>query len=337
MKRRHIVIAILTAIIAAALPCGLLVGGVELSASEVFGAFSTHDDSIARFIVVENRLPALLCSILAGGALALAGLLMQTCFNNPLAGPSIMGISGGASVGVALVMMLLGGAIGMWGRLAVVGGALVGAAAILAVLLLFSLVVRSNEVLLIVGILLGYAASSVISLLNFFSTDSNVHSFVLWGLGTFTGLTLAELPLFAALCIVPAVAVMLYAKSLNAMLFGERFAENVGVDTRRVRTVLLLLSGLFTAVVTAWCGPIGFIGLVAPHIARMLLATSNHRVLLPATMLCGAAMGVLCQIISVSPSLSAGATIPVNAITPVIGVPVIIYVLLNRRKLMYFN
>lgn len=337
MKRRHIVIAILTAIIAAALPCGLLVGGVELSASEVFGAFGSHDDSIARFIVVENRLPALLCSILAGGALALAGLLMQTCFNNPLAGPSIMGISGGASVGVALVMMLLGGAIGMWGRLAVVGGALVGAAAILAVLLFFSLVVRSNEVLLIVGILLGYAASSVISLLNFFSTDCNVHSFVLWGLGTFTGLTLAELPLFAALCIVPAVAVMLYAKSLNAMLFGERFAENVGVDTRRVRTVLLLLSGLFTAVVTAWCGPIGFIGLVAPHIARMLLATSNHRVLLPATMLCGAAMGVLCQIISVSPSLSAGATIPVNAITPVIGVPVIIYVLLNRRKLMYFN
>lgn len=337
MKRPAIVITGLLAIIAAALPLGLLVGGVDLSAAEIFGAFGDTDDSIARFIVIENRLPALLCATLAGAALALAGLLMQTCFNNPLAGPSIMGISGGASVGVALVMMMLGGTIGTLGRLAIVGGAFIGALGILGILLLFSLVVKSNDVLLIVGILLGYAASSVISLLNFFSTDSSVHSFVLWGLGTFTGVSLSELPLFTALCVIPAAIAMLYTKSLNAMLFGERFAENVGVDTRKVRTALLLLSGIFTAVATAWCGPIGFIGLVAPHIARMLIASSNHRTLLPATMLCGAAMAVLCQIISVSPALSDGATIPVNAITPVIGVPVIIYVLLNRRKLLYFN
>ena len=330
MKRPTIVITGLLAIIAAALPLGLLVGGVDLSAAEIFEAFGDTDDSIAHFIVIENRLPALLCATLAGAALALAGLLMQTCFNNPLAGPSIMGISGGASVGVALVMMMLGGTIGTLGRLAIVGGAFIGALGILGVLLLFSLVVKSNDVLLIVGILLGYASSSVISLLNFFSTDSSVHSFVLWGLGSFTGVSLSELPLFAALCVVPAAISMLYTKSLNAMLFGERFSENVGVDTRKVRTALLLLSGIFTAVATAWCGPIGFI-------ARMFIASSNHRTLLPATMLCGAAMAILCQIISVSPALSDGATIPVNAITPVIGVPVIIYVLLNRRKLLYFN
>ncbi|MDE6611180.1 MAG: iron ABC transporter permease [Muribaculaceae bacterium] len=337
MRRHTIVTLTLLLVIAAALPCGLLVGGVGLLASDVFGVFGGSGDSLASFIVLETRLPALLCSLIAGASLALAGLLMQTCFNNPLAGPSIMGISSGASVGVAVVIMLMGGAIGLWGRLAIVGGALVGALCILGVLLLFSLVVKSDEVLLIVGILLGYAASSAISLLNFFSSEQSVHSFVLWGLGSFSGLTLDEVPLFTLLCIAPAVISMLYAKSLNAMLFGERFAENVGVATHRVRSVVLLLSGLLTAVVTAWCGPIGFIGLIAPHIARMLLASSNHHILMPVTMLCGAVIGIICQIISVCPSLSTGSVIPVNAITPLIGVPIIVYVLLNRRKLLYFN
>ncbi len=184
---------------------------------------------------------------------------------------------------------------------------------------------RSTDVLLIVGILIGYLATSAISLLNFFSTERAVHSYVLWGLGTFSGVSIDILPLFAVLVIALICASLLYSKSLNAMLLGTQYAESVGVSTGRARTGILLLSGALTAVVTAWCGPIGFIGLVVPHIARMVLA------------LCGALLGIICQIISVWPSLSKGAVIPVNAITPVIGVPVIIYVLLNRRRLLYFN
>lgn len=330
---------LLAAAIVVLLPMGLTVGGVDIPTSDILTLLSggTPDNDIATFIVMETRLPALLTSLLAGAALAVAGLLMQTCFNNPLAGPSIMGLSTGASVGVAIVMMAFSGLAGLWGQLAIVGGALGGSLAILIILLLFSTVVRSSDVLLIVGILIGYLASSAIALLNFFSTDQSVHSFVLWGLGTFSAVDTGILPLFSALCMVLLLCSMLYAKSLNAMLFGQGFAENVGIAATRVRTALLFLAGALTAVVTAWCGPIGFIGLVVPHIARMITGTSNHFVLLPATALCGALMGLTCQIISVSPSLSTGATIPVNAITPIIGVPVIIYVLLKRKRLLYFN
>lgn len=342
MTARHRTVFIcLAAITAIALPAGLLVGGVELSAADVWqvlcGTYTGEHSDIARFIVVENRLPALLTALLGCAALSVAGLLMQTCFNNPLAGPSIMGISSGASLGVAVVLMLTTGLAGLWGKVAIVAGAMVGAMAILGVLLLFSGLVRSADVLLIIGILIGYLSSSLISLLNFFSSDSAVHSFVVWGLGTFSSTGIDSLPLLAAICLVLVFSSFLYAKSLNAMLFGQRFAENVGVSTARVRTALLFLSGGLTAAVTAWCGPIGFVGLVVPHIARMLLASSNHRILLPATALCGGLTGLVCQIISAMPALSTGAAIPINAITPFIGVPVIIYVLLNRKKLLYFN
>lgn len=338
-NRRHTTILLLAAMIAVTLPLGLLVGGVDIPATVIFDVLTggNPENDIAGFIIIETRIPALLTSLLAGAALAVAGLLMQTCFNNPLAGPSIMGLSTGASVGVAIVMMIFGGMAGLWGQIAIVAGAIAGAALILAVLLLFSTIVRSSDVLLIVGILIGYLASSAIALLNFFSTDQSVHSFVLWGLGTFSAVDTNALPLFASLCIVLLFCSTAYAKSLNAMLFGQRFAENVGIAASRVRTALLFLAGALTAVVTAWCGPVGFIGLVVPHIARMLTGTSNHFVLLPATALCGGLMGLVCQIISVSPALSSGATIPVNAITPIIGVPVIIYVLLNRKRLLYFN
>lgn len=342
MTRRHsIVLIALAAIIAVLLPLGFTVGGVNIPISDVWailcGNYNGEFGEVGHFIVVETRMPALVTALLAGASLSVAGLLMQTCFNNPLAGPSIMGISSGSSLGVALVLMCLDGIAGVWGQMAVVSAAMIGAMLILGIILLFSMVVNSSDILLIVGILIGYLTNSVISLLNFFSTDNSVHSFVLWGLGTFSGVSLDILPLFAALALILLCISMLYSKSLNALLFGQRFAENVGVSVGRVRTALLFLAGGLTAIVTAWCGPIGFVGLVVPHIARMLLASSNHRVLIPATALCGAAMGLLCQIASVAPALSKGSTIPVNAITPVIGVPVIIYVLLNRKRLLYFN
>lgn len=316
---------------------GLLVGGVWVEPAAVWNAISGREEGLIRFIIIENRIPALTTALLSGAALSVAGLLMQTCFNNPLAGPSIMGVSTGSSVGVAIVMMALGAVAGAGGRLAIVGGAFGGAAIIIGILVLFSGLVRSSNVLLIVGILLGYLSSSVVSMLNYFSSDSSVHRFVVWGMGSFSGVALESLPMFAALTALFIALCIPYCKQLNALLLGERYAESTGVALQRTRTGILLLSGALTAVVTAWCGPIGFIGLVVPHIARMLGATANHRVLLPLTAASGAAVGLLCQILSMAPSAATGSLLPINAITPVIGVPIIIYVLLNRNKLVYFS
>ncbi len=334
--RSGIILFILALATAALFPAGMLLGSVDLPAEVVFGALTGRGDidEVARIIVVETRLPVVVTSCVAGLALAVAGLLMQTAFANPLAGPSIMGISTGASLGVAVVLMAFPAMLGFWGRLATIGSAFAGAMCVMGVLTLFSSLVKSSTVLLIVGILTGYLASSAISLLNFFSTAESVHSYVLWGLGSFSGVSLGDLPLFCILAIVPAALTSFYAKPLDALLLGERYASNVGVNVELTRTMLLVISGMLTATVTAWCGPVGFIGLAVPHIARMLPASKTHGFLLPATALCGAATGLLCQIISTAPALSRG-VIPVNAITPLIGVPVIIYVLLHRKNLSY--
>lgn len=338
-RRRTAVIAALAALILIIFPLGLTVGGVDVPLADIIGALSGHAqaDSLTAFIVMDTRLPALVTALLAGAGLSVAGLLMQTCFNNPLAGPSIMGVSSGANLGVALVIMCLGSIAGTAGRLSVMAGAAAGALAVLGVILLFSTVITSADVLLIVGILIGYLTSSVISLLYYFSSDQGVHSFVVWGLGTFAGVSRSELWLLALIVGIMLACAWLYSKSLNALLLGTRFADNVGVSVTSVRTALLCLAGVLTAAVTAWCGPIAFIGLIVPHIARMLLATSNHRPLIPATALCGALLALLCQILAVAPLGGNTGSIPINAITPVIGVPVIIYVLLNRRRILYFN
>lgn len=336
-KRSTIVISLLIALIFLLLPVGLFAGSVLLGAEDIWQAVTGGNSDATQLIVLETRLPALLTALLAGGALAVAGLLMQTCFDNPLAGPSIMGISSGASFGVAVVM--LGGATlaGAWGKMAVVGGAFGGAMCVLLILLLFSALVQSSEVLLIIGILAGYLTSSAISLLNFFAPEHAVHGYVIWGLGNFSSVGNSDMLLFAILCMALSCISMFYVRSLNALLFGADYAASVGLRMNRIRGGLLSLAGGLTAVVTAWCGPIGFIGLAVPHIARMLLNSGNHRSLLPATWLCGAITGLLCQIISVAPGLWYPGALPINAITPVVGVPVILYVLLNRRKLLYFN
>lgn len=336
-SRSLLVFVALAAVLLVGLAGCLLVGAVDIPAADVIKAL-TGADGVSdswRYIVTETRLPGALTAIVAGAALSVAGLLMQTTFDNPLAGPSILGISTGASLGVAIVMMAIGASVGVWAHVAVLGAALLGAMAVMTLLLTMSALVRSATMLLIVGILIGYLASSVIALLNFAATRESVHSFVVWGLGSFNSVTRAELAIFAAVTLLPLLLSMLYGKTLNALLLGERYAASTGVNVKRARRGLLVLGGILTAFVTAWCGPIGFIGLIVPHIARLLLRTSNHTALLPATALAGAAVGVLCQLISVSPG-QAG-IIPVNAITPIIGVPIIIYIIIRRRSIFYFN
>lgn len=292
------------------------------------------------FIVVESRLPQAFTALLAGASLAIAGLLLQTAFNNPLAGPSILGVNSGAGLGVAVVMLLLGGSISgngfmLSGTLAMLAGAMAGAIVVLGVIIAFASMVKSNLMLLIIGIMVGYITSSAISLLNFFSTTEGVFSYTIWGLGDFSGISTGQMPFFATATLAGLFGALLLIKPLNALLLGERYAANLGVNVRLTRVGLLLCTGWLTAVVTAYCGPISFIGLAVPHIARLLLQSSDHRWVVPATMLTGSIVALLCNLLCVLPG-DLG-IIPLNAVTPLFGAPVIIYVIVNQRKIQYFN
>lgn len=335
-----VVLALLLVVLAAA--C-LIFGSVDIDvASVVRIAIGQDSDNEAWNIIVrQTRIPMMITAALAGSALAIAGLLLQTTFNNPLAGPSILGVSTGAGLGVAVVMLAMGGSIGkmlgdveVGGYVATLGGAFLGAAAVMALLIVFSSIVKSNTMLLIIGMLVSYLGSSVVQLLNSIASEESIHSYVTWGFGTFSGVTTAQLPLYVALIAFGLLCSVLMVKPLNALLLGTRYAENLGVNTRHTRIALLMVTGLLTAVVTAYCGPIGFLGLVVPHISRLMLSTSNHSRLLPVTILAGADMALLCTLVSVGGDHG---VIPINAITPVIGVPIIIYIIINRRKIQYFN
>ena len=321
----------------------LFLGSVPIPLRAVLGILTGGEAGQASwsFIVLESRLPQAVTALLAGAALATSGLMLQTVFNNPLAGPSILGIDTGASLGVALVMLMLGGTVGgtggfmLSGYMAVVSGAFVGATAVLCIIIFFSTLVRSNVMLLIIGIMVGYLASSMISLLNFFATSDGVYSYMLWGMGDFSGVSLRQMPLFALLIGTGLFVALLLMKPLNALLLGERYAENLGVRVQRVRILLLISTGVLTAVSTAFCGPIAFIGLSVPHLARLMTGSADHRLLLPAVMLTGSCVALLCNLISLLPGASG--VIPLNAITPLVGAPVVIYVIVNQKRIEYFN
>ena len=294
------------------------------------------DNPAWSIILTGSRLPQMITALLAGAALAVSGLLLQTLFRNPLAGPSILGISDGANLGVALVMLAFGGTVGsLGGYLATVAGAMLGACMILAVIVFFSRKVSSSVMLLIIGIMVGYLVSSCISILNYYASADKVRQFVMWGMGDFSAVSSAQLPFFAAVSCIGLLWTLLLVKPLNALLLGERYAANLGVNVRSTRINVLLCTGLMTAVVTAFCGPISFIGLAVPHIARLLTGTSDHRILVPATMLSGACIALVCNMLTVIPGT--GTMLPLNAVTPLFGAPVIIYVIVNRKNLQYFN
>ena len=330
-------VSIIVLVIVLLFAINLLLGAADIPVKDVVGILLGSEDKAHpswNYIILQNRLPQALTAMLCGASLAVSGLMLQTAFRNPLAGPSIFGINSGASLGVALVMLLLGGSItagsfSLTGFVAVLVAAFVGAMAVMALIMFFSTIVKNNVMLLIIGIMIGYIASSAISLLNFFATEEGVQSYMVWGIGNFGGVTMQQMPAFASVTILGLIAAMLLIKPLNALLLGEQYAENLGINTKRVRNYLLFVTGVLTAVSTAFCGPVAFIGLAVPHIARMLLGTENHRRLLPATLFCGAAIALLCNIICVLPGNNG--IIPLNAVTPIMGAPVIIYVLLKQR------
>ena len=337
MKQIGVVYCVFLAVLIIVLfALNLLIGSVSIPVKAVLQIL-LGDDSLKpswQFIVLESRLPQAITATLCGGALAVSGLMLQTAFRNPLAGPSVFGINSGAGLGVALVMLLMGGGLSVGslqvsGFAAVLVAAFVGAMAVMALIFFFSTLVRNNVMLLIIGIMIGYISNSAISLLNFFATDEGVKSYMVWGMGSFGGVSMANMPVFVCVSLIGLFGALLLIKPLNALLLGDRYAENLGVNILRVRNWLLIVTGLLTAVTTAFCGPVAFIGLAVPHIARLLLTTDNHRQLLPATMLCGAVVALVCNLICFLPGESG--VIPLNAVTPLIGAPVIIYVIARRR------
>lgn len=290
---------------------------------------SKVDNPSWQYIIIYSRLPQAITAMLAGAALSVSGLLLQTAFRNPLAAPDIFGVTGGASLAVALLMLAPGFVVGgVLGYLSSVVAAFVGAMAITALIWLFSRKVRSNIVLIIIGIMVGYLCSSAITLLNAFATAEGVRNFVVWGMGDFSSVGMEELPLFAVITIFAIASSLLLIKPLNALLMGPQYAASLGVNVHRLRNILLIITGLLTAVVTAFCGPIAFIALAVPHIARLTIRTSDHRRLLPATILIGADVALLCNV--VSGFSSDGVVLPINAITPLICAPVIIYVVFKH-------
>jgi len=329
---------LLAVLIALLFVLNILVGSVSIPADDVVRILLGDDEAVKpswRFIILQSRLPQALTALLAGSALAVSGLMLQTAFRNPLAGPSVFGINSGAGLGVALVMLWLGGSfsagsVSVTGFVAVLAAAFVGAMAVMLLIFLFSTMVRNSVMLLIIGIMIGYISNSAVSLLNFFATDEGVRSYMVWGMGSFSGVSTQMLPWFSLVTVAALFAALLLIKPLNALMLGDRYAENLGVNIIRVRNWLLVITGLLTAIVTAFCGPVAFIGLAVPHIARLLFHTDNHRLLMPATMLTGAVVALLCNVLCFLPGTLG--IIPLNVVTPLIGAPVIIYVILRGRQ-----
>ncbi len=306
-------------------------GSVHIDSAEVMSSLlGRNGDAMVNFIVIDSRLPQAVTALLVGASLAVAGLLLQTALHNPLAGPSVLGISGGASLGVALVTLGASwlGLPFLSSGVSVTTVALIGALAVTIILLMLNSLLRNNLVLLVAGLLLGYLISGIITILNVVATADNLQSYVMWGMGDFSSVSLRQLPFLSLSLVILMIFSVMMTKPLNAIMLGDSYAENLGVNIRRTRNMLLLIVGCITALTTAYCGPVAFIGLAVPHIARMIVRTDNFLTLIPMTLLSGAAVALLCNAISTLPSAT---VLPINAVTPIIGVPVILYVIIRRK------
>lgn len=319
----------------------LLSGAVEIPAWQVANLLWGNDSGIGestRFIILGSRLPQAVTALLCGSSLAVCGLMLQTVFRNPLADPSILGISSGAGLGVAVVMLFLGGgitigAVSVGGFIAVLIAAFAGASAVAFLMYFLSAVIRSNSALLIVGIIFGYVSSSAIALLNFLASEDGIRAYMAWGLGSFGGVSVSRLPLFCVASVAGMLASVLMVKPLNVLVLGEQYAESLGVKTVALRNRVLVVAGLLSAVATAFCGPISFLGLAVPHVARMAFRTDDFRILLPSSAAIGGMVALLCNYCCNAPF--GGTAIPVNVITPIIGAPIVVYVMMKGRRRNY--
>lgn len=317
----------------------LLIGTVHIPVADVcrilLGMGSNSE--IWTNIILSSRLPQVLTAIVAGAGLAVSGLQMQTVFRNPLAGPSVLGISNGSALGVAFVVLMsgqLGGValsrLGYLGDVAISVAAIVGALTVLLLIVWISQRVKGNVTLLIIGVMIGYLANAIIGVLKFLSPEEDVKAFVVWGLGAFSRVSGDQMVLFVVLMCILLPMSFLLVKPMNMLLLGDRYAANLGLNVQRARMQVIVSSGVLVAIVTAYCGPIMFIGLAVPHLARAIFRSSDHRQLMPATALSGAALALTCNFIARMPGFEGA--LPVNSVTALVGAPVIAGVLFRRRQ-----
>ena len=331
-RRTAILFTVLSLLTAALFTADLLVGSVAVALRDIWAALTGGScDPAVRDIILKIRLLKAVTALFAGAALAASGLQMQTLFRNPLAGPYVLGISSGAGLGVALFLVgapLLGvSAHSFVQSLGIAGAAWLGAALVLLIVMAVSRRIKDIMVILILGMMFGSGVSSMVEILQYLSSEAALKSFVIWTMGSLGDVTGGNLALMLPVITAGLVLSVAVIKPLNLLLLGENYARTMGLNVQRTRTLLFLSTVLLAGTVTAFCGPVGFIGLAVPHLARMLFASADHRVLMPASMLSGAALLLVCDLISKS------LVLPINTVTALMGIPVVIVVVVRNRNL----
>lgn len=318
----------------------LFLGSVDIPFRSIWNILWGMDEGesvIWQNIIWKSRVPQALTAMVAGAGLAVSGLQMQTVFRNPLAGPSVLGISSGASLGVAFVVLLSGSIggialsrLGFMGEIALTIAAIIGALSIMALIVYVSQKVHGNVTLLIIGVMIGYVANAVIGVLKFFSVEEDIRAYVIWGLGSFARVSGNQMMVFVCIMAVLLPLSFLLIKTLNLLLLGDAYARNLGLNIKRARLQVIACSGVLVAIVTAYCGPITFLGLAVPHLCRGIFRSSDHRILMPASLLAGAALALLCNLIARMPGFEGA--LPVNSVTALVGAPVVVSVLFKKRR-----
>ena len=340
MKRLlpYALFVVLAIALVALLVADLLLGTTEIPLADVWATLTggVPSDATNSFIIRELRLPKVIVAIFAGMALSASGLQMQTLFRNPLAGPYVLGINSGASLGVALFTLaapMLGALSGtMLADIGLTGMAWIGSAAILLLVMLLSRKIRNINVILIIGMMLGSAISAIVGILQYMGTEESLKAFVVWTMGSLSTVTMEQLAILIPVVVVGLLLAIIVIKPLNILLLGESYARTLGLNVGRSRTIIFLSTTLLAGTVTAFCGPIGFIGLAMPHLARMTFRTSDHRVLMPASMLWGALSMLLCCFVCDLVAYGGIATFPINAVSSLLGIPIIIIVIIRNRN-----
>ena len=338
--KRHIIFLVLIFIsILIFFLLNLILGTISIPLNSIWRIlFKAGEESVIwQNIIWKSRFPQTITALFAGAGLSISGLQMQTVFRNPLAGPSELGISSGASLGVAFIILLSGSIagtalskLGFFGEVAISIAAIAGAMAVMAIIIAISQRVRGNVILLIIGVMIGYIATAIIGVLKFFSNDEDVRAYVIWGLGSFSKVSGNQVYTFACIMIVLIPISFLLIKTLNLMLLGEGYARNLGLNVKRARLSVIACSCVITAIVTAYCGPIVFLGLAVPHLCRTIFMSSDHRILMPAVTLTGASLALFCNLVARMPGFEGA--LPINSVTALIGAPIVISVLFGKRK-----
>ncbi len=336
MRSKKLIFFSLCVAVALFFTADIMLGSVWLSPGEVWNALIGGGDPVSRTLVHDFRLPKAIVALLAGMALSVSGLQMQTMFRNPLAGPYVLGISSGASLGVSLLllgapMLAVGAAGGILREMGVAVAAWAGAALVLALVMAAAIRIKDIMAVLILGMMFGSAATAVVEILQFLSPDSAVKSFVVWTMGSLGGVSAPQLKVMAVCVGAGLLLSVMLIKSLNLLLLGEGYARTMGLNVITTRALMFTSTILLAGTVTAFCGPIGFLGIAVPHVARMIFMEADHKVLLPGSLLIGAAMMLLCDIIAQLPGSEA--VLPINTITALFGIPIVVLIIIRNRKI----